>query len=189
MCTNQHIINYMKTYLGGRTGFTVVELLIVIVVIAILASIGMVAYTGMREKAMDSKIESELAQLNKRIELTKARYSNAAAMYEELRKVNTPGEFREFFKLSDFGDKVIVGVVHTGFSDWGGEIGICSTWVSDNGVCYADIDTNGEPPKDKLVINFIHYQDISSSDRDYIYITYWSHSKKRYASKFYLGSS
>lgn len=43
----------------STTGFTIVELLIVIVVIAILAAISVVAYTGIRDRASTSAIASE----------------------------------------------------------------------------------------------------------------------------------
>ena len=48
---------YMKK---PRSGFTIVELLIVIVVIAILAAISIVAYNGIQERARFAKIQSEL---------------------------------------------------------------------------------------------------------------------------------
>lgn len=51
------------------TGFTIVELLIVIVVIAILASISIVAYTGVQQKARDSKRKSDVAQIGKALQL------------------------------------------------------------------------------------------------------------------------
>ena len=38
-----------------RTGFTIVELLIVIVIIAILAAITIVAYNGLQQRARDSQ--------------------------------------------------------------------------------------------------------------------------------------
>ena len=44
--------------MGRQTGFTIVELLIVMVVIAILATIGIVAYSGVRQDATDTKIRS-----------------------------------------------------------------------------------------------------------------------------------
>ena len=53
-------------------GFTIVELLIVIVVIAILASITVVAYNGIQSRAYDSTIKSDLANFAKKIEITKA---------------------------------------------------------------------------------------------------------------------
>ncbi len=43
--------------------FTIVELLIVIVVIAILAAISIVAYTGIQDRAIASKRESDMAML------------------------------------------------------------------------------------------------------------------------------
>lgn len=43
-----------------KSGFTIVELLIVIVVIAILASISVVAYNGIQSRANDSTVQSNL---------------------------------------------------------------------------------------------------------------------------------
>ena len=49
------------------SGFTIVELLIVIVVIAILAAISLVAYNGVQERSNISAINSSLNQINKSI--------------------------------------------------------------------------------------------------------------------------
>lgn len=54
-----------------RRGFTIVELLIVIVVIAILATISVVAYNGIQARSHTSKIESDLTQLEKAIVLAR----------------------------------------------------------------------------------------------------------------------
>ena len=48
-----------------QDGFTIVELLIVIVVIAILAAISVVAYTGIQQRARDSKRANDIAQIKK----------------------------------------------------------------------------------------------------------------------------
>lgn len=54
-----------------RSGFTIVELLIVIVVIAILATISIVAYRGIQERARASQATSALTQAKKKLELYK----------------------------------------------------------------------------------------------------------------------
>lgn len=55
-------------------GFTIVELLIVIVVIAILATISVVAYNGVRDRAQYTKALSDLTAINKAINAYKAQY-------------------------------------------------------------------------------------------------------------------
>lgn len=54
-----------------KTGFTIVELLIVIVVIAILAAISVAAYTGIQNRAYDSSIQSDLKSLASKLEIFK----------------------------------------------------------------------------------------------------------------------
>ncbi len=56
-----------------RRGFTIVELLIVVVVIAILAAITIVAYNGITQQANEASMYSTLAQWRKKAELYKIR--------------------------------------------------------------------------------------------------------------------
>ena len=53
----------------GQRGFTIVELLIVIVVIAILAAISIVAYNGIQQRARDSQRDSDIQTITKALEL------------------------------------------------------------------------------------------------------------------------
>lgn len=52
-----------------KNGFTIVELLIVIVVIAILATISIVAYNGIQQRARDAQRKSDIATLAKKLSL------------------------------------------------------------------------------------------------------------------------
>ena len=52
-----------------KQGFTIVELVIVIVVIAILAAISIVAYNGIQQRARDTQRKSDVATLTKALEL------------------------------------------------------------------------------------------------------------------------
>jgi len=54
-----------------QTGFTIVELLIVIVVIGILAAITIVAYNGVQNRAYDTAVQNDLNSFANRLELTK----------------------------------------------------------------------------------------------------------------------
>lgn len=55
----------------ARRGFTIVELLIVIVVIAILASISVVAYNGIQQRTNDAKRISDISKMVEALELYK----------------------------------------------------------------------------------------------------------------------
>lgn len=57
----------MNLWAQRKSGFTIVELLIVIVVIAILASITIVAYNGINTRAQQSKIDNDIATLRKAV--------------------------------------------------------------------------------------------------------------------------
>lgn len=63
-----------------QRGFTIVELLVVIVVIAILAAITIVAYNGIQNRTNDSAVLSDLANLAKKLKTCKI--TNANDQYE-----------------------------------------------------------------------------------------------------------
>lgn len=55
-----------------HNGFTIVELLIVIVVIGILAAITIVAYNGVQNRARETNLKSDLTNVAKQIEVYRA---------------------------------------------------------------------------------------------------------------------
>ena len=55
--------------MNQHRGFTLVELLIVIVVVAILASISLVAYNGIQDRARDSQRAQDMASIRKALEI------------------------------------------------------------------------------------------------------------------------
>lgn len=57
-------------------GFTIVEILIVIVVIGILASITIVAYNGVQDRASITRSLSDLSAIRKGLEIYKSTYGN-----------------------------------------------------------------------------------------------------------------
>lgn len=65
--------------LKKQTGFTIVELLIVIVVIGILATITIVAFNGVQQRAQATSVRSDLANMAKKLEVL--RIESATSTY------------------------------------------------------------------------------------------------------------
>lgn len=64
-----------------QTGFTIVELLIVIVVIGILAAITIVAYNGVQDRAKAAKISTDLSLLSKAIQAARVNSGDTPLRY------------------------------------------------------------------------------------------------------------
>lgn len=63
----------MKKVWAKRNGFTITELLVVIVILGILVAISVVAYNGVQTRARVTKIETDLTSVQKLVESYKAR--------------------------------------------------------------------------------------------------------------------
>ncbi len=60
-----------QSTIHNRMGFTIVELLIVIVVIAILAAITIVSYNGIQNRTYDTAVQNDLSQFGKKMEMVR----------------------------------------------------------------------------------------------------------------------
>lgn len=64
-------VSYNETMRKSVSGFTIVELLIVIIVIAILSAITIVTYSGVQNRTYDASVQSDLRTIAKKMELVK----------------------------------------------------------------------------------------------------------------------
>lgn len=110
----------MATHKPKQFGFTIVELLIVIVVIGILASITIVAYNGVQSRAKFTVIRSDLEGMQKIIEYynaTNGSYPNTSNAWQYRRRDGTsfiPGTVPAFTAtLPDVGDPLSGGINDT----------------------------------------------------------------------------
>lgn len=61
----------MKTLLPDRHGFTLVELLVVITIIAVLSAIGLTVFNGVQPKARNDRRRADLDSISKALEVNK----------------------------------------------------------------------------------------------------------------------
>lgn len=74
---------------GAKQGFTIVELLIIIVVIAILAALSVVAYNGIQQRARISVAQTELRSVGQSAQIFRVEYNRSplsAADFSEILK-------------------------------------------------------------------------------------------------------
>jgi prepilin-type N-terminal cleavage/methylation domain-containing protein len=88
-----------------QNGFTIVELLIVVVVIAILAAITIVSYNGIQNRAKESAAQSAASQVAKKIALWQVDNPNAVPTRLSDVGINTASESSTTFEYSPVSSK------------------------------------------------------------------------------------
>ena len=99
-----------------RDGFTIVELLIAIVVIAILATITIVAFYGMQERAIKSSLTQALSNTVKRVELDKVTRSSYAPSLSGLQNSTEPANEEVSYQYTSDGSEFCVTATMRGIA-------------------------------------------------------------------------
>lgn len=124
-CHNIHIlcvVGYnmvMEIGIGDRRGFTIVELLIVIVVIAVLASVSVSAFSGVQQRTRDARRVSDMQAIVKALEM----YKTQTGSYPAASTTNTitgwevssknPNQFLSALKTANVVQNVPVDPINT----------------------------------------------------------------------------
>jgi general secretion pathway protein G len=110
----------MDTYISSRQGFTIVELLIVIVVVAVLATVSVGAFSGTQQRARDAQRVQDMQTLVKALELYKIQTGAYPPVHPtnqisgwEVSSMN-PGQFLSALKTSGVLSSVPVDPVNNG---------------------------------------------------------------------------
>lgn len=113
----------MNTY--TRQGFTIVELLIVIVVVAVLAAVSVSAFSGTQQRARDTQRVHDMQTIVKALELYKIQTGTYPAVHPtnqiggwEVSSIN-PNQFLSALKTSGVVSTVPVDPVNTGTTTQG----------------------------------------------------------------------
>ncbi len=84
--------------ISRKSGFTIVELIVIIVIIGILAAITIVSYTGVSQKATVAVLMSDLASASKQVQLFQA--TSSTSSYPTANNCPTPGATEICIKTS-----------------------------------------------------------------------------------------
>lgn len=141
----------------NKKGFTIVELLIVIVVIGLLASVSVVAYRGVAERAKYSAVKSDLSNTAKQLGLYKAengQYPSIAmqdASFTISKEMYQTGRNNFYYCVNEDRSEYAIGAIVKGSS-------------SGYSVRSGFVMTNGSIVENDTINNTIACQDVGGSN-------------------------
>lgn len=108
--------------LRSTDGFTMVELLVVMLIVGVLAGISIPTFLGQREKAARSAMASDLhtlrlAQESRSVD-NDPRYTRSLALLREEGYVQSSGVSEPHVSLSNGDNEFVACVTHTSVSEW-----------------------------------------------------------------------
>lgn len=146
------------------SGFTIVELLIVIVVIAILAAISVVAYTGIQNRATHTTVEADIASIIKKMELARVdlgRYPRTYAEFDEGFKFS-----KSAYDTTQNNIYYIVDIVNDRYA-FGLRAKTLKGYIINTGSVTADVSVNGATTAAALGIPWASTPNVSAVGQGY----------------------
>jgi len=125
-----HGIIYIMLMNIKKQGFTIVELLIVVVVIGILASITVVAYSGIQSRANDTAVQSDLRNSAQLIEAYNALNGHYPQLASELNSVKL--KFSKGSYATSAPDSILLYVATPDGSPYGNRFALAAISKSNN---------------------------------------------------------
>ena len=94
----------------AQKGFTIVELLIVIVVIGILAALALVSYNGIKARADEASLKSELSSANRKVHTYKTTNSEAFPVDTTTAGISVSATHSLYYRLTPDGKNFCLAV-------------------------------------------------------------------------------
>ena len=170
----------MKHTYAYKTGFTLVELLIVIVIIGILATIGIVSYNNLRGRADDTARISDSDQIEKVARLKEVEHESVIVDGSDNATISRD-DFLSRQGIGQLSEKVYITAVPEEYN----------LDIVDNQTLYQKSEVEGTVTTytyDKSRVYLAYYQGASFWLGEYypyssIYISYWSNQQQSWISK------